>query len=97
MTYLQISQVNGTMLGVYSDWISGWYLYHNGSYELPSTCNQKGYKIPFCGSGYILVYPDATIKTNTMNGCKLFECHTCILLHSKPSVYILNSNLYEKP
>ena len=24
-----------------------WYLNHNGSYGLPSTCNQKGYKTPF--------------------------------------------------
>jgi len=29
------------MLGENSDWISGWYLNHNGSYGLQSACNQK--------------------------------------------------------
>jgi len=35
------SPVNSTMLMVYSNWISGWYLNHNGNYGLPSTCNWK--------------------------------------------------------
>jgi len=62
LTYhLQISSVNSTMLGIYSDHISGWYVYHNESYGLPSTCNWKGYKTPFRRSGHKYQYYFASL------------------------------------
>jgi len=54
LTYhLQSLRVNCTMLGVYSDWILGWYLNLNGSYGLLNTCYRKGYKTSFCRFGHI--------------------------------------------
>ena len=65
------------MLGVYCDLILQWYLNHNGSHGLPSTCNQKGYKIPFRRSGhislhnvlyYILIYTSEVFYQNIIQG-----------------------------